>query len=70
MSVVFPPAILRPAMAAPIYGHLALFVSFCWKTTLPIKFLVFGGVGLGFFGRGGGGSANFVGFFRVEDPEK
>ena len=32
--------------------------SFCWKTPMPIKFLLLGGV-LGFFRRGGG-SANFI----------
>ena len=58
MPIIFPPAILGPEMAAPIYGRLACLGSFCWKNPMPIKFLVLGG--RGFLEGGGGGSANFV----------
>ena len=55
MTVIFPPAILGPKMAAPLYGRLAFFGSFCSKTPVPIKFLVLGeGGGRGFFWKGGG----------------
>ena len=64
MSVIFPPAFLRPEMAAPILWLLGLFVSFCWKTRVPIKFLLLGvGVGrlvLFLGGKGVGGSANSI----------
>ena len=44
-----------------LYGRLAFFGTFCWKTPTPIKFLVLGGGGgREFFGRGGGGSADFI----------
>ena len=42
------------------YGHLEKMPSFCRKTSMSIKFLVFGGGGnFGFF-LGGGGSADFI----------
>ena len=40
-------------------SFMAFFGSFCWKTPMPIKFLLLGGGVLGFF-RGGGGSAYFI----------
>ena len=54
MSVIFPPTILGPEMAAPILWAPGIFGSFCWKT--PNR----GGGVLGFCRRGGGGSANFI----------
>ena len=52
MSIIYPPAILGPEMAAPILWAPGIFDSFCWKTPVPIKFLVLGWV-VFFFGRGG-----------------
>ena len=57
------PKIFRPQFwgrkwLRQFYGRLAIFGSFCWKTPMPIKFLVLWG-GHGFFGRGGG-SADFI----------
>ena len=40
-----------PQWLRQFYGRRAFFGSFCWKTPMPIKFLVFGGGG---FERGGG----------------
>ena len=45
MSAIFPPVILGPEVAAPIFGHLAFFGSFCSKTPMPIKFHSLGGGG-------------------------
>ena len=59
VSIKFPPVILGPEMAAPIYVRLAFFRSFCWKTPMPIKFFLLGGF-WGFLEGGGGGSANFI----------
>ena len=59
MSIKFPPASLGPEMAAPIYGRLAFFCSFCWKTPMPIKFLLLGG---------GGGCWDFLRRGGVEVP--
>ena len=57
MSVIFLPVILRLETAAPIFGpRLAFFGPFCWKSPMPIKFLVLGGGGgavLGFLEGGG-----------------
>ena len=39
----FWPAMLGPELAAPIYGRLEQWRSFCRKTAMPIKFLVLGG---------------------------
>ena len=52
MSIIFPPVILGPEMAAPILWAPGTFCSFCWNTPMPIKFLVLGGV-RGFFWKGG-----------------
>ena len=46
-------------MAAPILWAPGIFGSFCRKPPLPIKFLVFWGGGILFFGEGGG-SANLI----------
>ena len=67
MSVIFPPGILGPEMAAPILWPPGNF----WFLLSPIKFLVLGG-GLGFLLEGGrGGSDNFifmgVGIFRLQE---
>ena len=61
MSVIFLPAILEPEMAAPILWVPGIFGSFCWKTPMPIEFLVLGGV-VGFFEGGSGncGSVNSI----------
>ena len=45
MSVIFLPATLGPEMAAPILWAPGIFGSFCWKTPMPIKFLVLWGGG-------------------------
>ena len=53
------------------HGRLAFFGSFCWKTHMPIKFLVLGGV-LGFF-RGVEVPILFLcawGFFRIKKGPK
>ena len=52
VSIKFPPVILGPEMAAPILWAPGIFGSFCWKTAMQIKFLLFWGVP-GFFRRGG-----------------
>ena len=48
MSVISPPAILGPEMAAPILWAPGIFCSFCRKPSVPIKVLLLGG-GSGFF---------------------
>ena len=60
VSIKFPPVILGPEMAAPILWAPGIFGSFCWKTPMPIKFLLLGGGGFWVFLEGGGGSANFI----------
>ena len=52
MSIKIPPAILGQKWLRQFYGRLAFSGSFCWKTPMPIKFLLLGGV-LGFFRKGG-----------------
>ena len=47
MSLIFPPAILGAEMAEPIAWAPGFFGSFCWKTPMPIKFLVLRGGGEG-----------------------
>ena len=60
MSVIFLPVILGRKWLRQFCGRLAFFGVFCWKTPMPIKFLLLGrGGARGFFGRGGG-SANFI----------
>ena len=59
MSVIFLPAILGRKWMRQFYGHLASFGSFCWKTPMPIKILVLGGLGC-FWKGAGGGSANSI----------
>ena len=59
VSMKFLPAIPGPEMDAPIlWAFWYFFGSFCWKTPMPIKFLLLGG-SWGFL-EGGGGSANFI----------
>ena len=53
------PVILGRKWLRQFYGRLAFWGSFCWKTPMPIKFLLFGG-GVVVFLEGGGGSANFI----------
>ena len=45
MSVIFPPATLRPEMAVLILWAPGVFGSFCWKTPMPTKIPRFGGGG-------------------------
>ena len=60
MSVIFPPAILGPEMAARILWAPRIFSFFVLENPHAHKILPFGGGGfLGFFRRGGG-SANFI----------
>ena len=69
MPVIFPPAILRPEMAAPILWAPGIFSSFCRKTPMPIKLLVLGGGGVGFEGGGVEVPIMFLwawGFFRFK----
>ena len=79
MSIKFLPAILGQKWLCHFYGRLAFLVSFCWKTPMPIKFLLLGGV-LVFFRRGGWkcqfyfyGRGDFFrefpGFVRLEIPK-
>ena len=70
MSVKFPPVILGPEMAAPILWAPGIFWLFLQENPHAHKIPPFRGGGvLGFFRRGGGGSANFifmgVGFFPI-----
>ena len=46
MSIIFPPVIRRPGMAAPILWRLELFGTFSRKTSMLMKFLVLAGEGL------------------------
>ena len=64
MSVIFPPAILRPEMAAPILWAPGIFGSFCWKTPMPIKFLLLGGGGGMIFLLKGGWKCQFYFYGR------
>ena len=53
MSIIFPPAILGPEMAAPILWAPGMFWFFLLETLMPIKLLVLGAGGGGFEGGGG-----------------
>ena len=63
--------VLGPEIAAPTLWTPGISGSFFWKTSMPKKILVLGGGGyLGFFGRGGGVSVNFIFYGRGEFSEK
>ena len=57
MSVKFVSAILGPEMGAPILWTPGENAFFLQEKPMSIKFLVLGG---GYFGFGGGGSADFI----------
>ena len=63
MSVIFPPVILGPGMAAPILWALAFLVLSAGKPPMPIKFLVLGGV-VAFLHGGGGLKCQFYFYER------
>ena len=72
MSITVPPTILGPEFRKwlrQFYGRLAFFSSFCWKTPMPIKFLLLGGGGCWVFFEGGGWKCQFyfmgVGIFPI-----
>ena len=50
---VFRPQFWGRKWLRQLYRRLAFLGSFCWKTPMPIKFLLLGGVGSGLFRRGG-----------------
>ena len=52
MSEIFPPIILGLEMAASTLWRLAFLVFVCWRTSMPINFLVLGGGGFGFWDGG------------------
>ena len=54
MSIIFCPRFWGRKWPRQFYGRLGFFGSFCWKSPVPIKFLLLGeGEVLGFFRRGG-----------------
>ena len=60
LSVVLPPAILGPEMAAPILWAPGTFWFFLLENPMPIEVLLLGGGGFWVFLEQGGGSANFI----------
>ena len=60
MSIKFPPVILQPEMAAPILWAPGIFGFFLLENPHAHKIPPFRGGVLGFFRKGGGGSANFI----------
>ena len=60
MSVIFPPAILGPEMAAPILWAPGILGIFLLENPHPHKIPPFRGRGFWAFLERGGGSANFV----------
>ena len=65
VSVKCLPAILGPEMAAPILWAPGSFALLLQETSMPIKFLVLGGI---FFVEGGGGADCFFMGAGISDP--